>query len=172
MTDGHRLKFFFNIFLKFFFHILNFDFIRCLCSYMSVFVYSFFFCFLFFCWLFFLFFFFFIFFIDPKKFRTKKKNFRLPFFLMYVIVPFCESCQLSRETVNFITWLGWVIICACIKSIFVIFKFIQFKFHFLFTFSDETTHRYMNSAINPLIYCGFNRDFRRAFQKIILCKNV
>ncbi|KAH9423608.1 Octopamine receptor [Dermatophagoides pteronyssinus] len=61
----------------------------------------------------------------------------LPFFLMYVIVPFCKSCELSRETVNFITWLG-----------------------------------YMNSAINPLIYCGFNRDFRRAFQKIILCKNV
>ncbi|KAJ6224475.1 hypothetical protein RDWZM_003020 [Blomia tropicalis] len=61
----------------------------------------------------------------------------LPFFLMYVIMPFCDSCYLSNEMQNFITWLG-----------------------------------YINSALNPLIYCGFNRDFRRAFQRILSCKKV
>ncbi|CAG7827460.1 unnamed protein product [Allacma fusca] len=33
----------------------------------------------------------------------------LPFFLMYVILPFCSSChQPSQKLVNFITWLGYV----------------------------------------------------------------
>ncbi|KAF7267898.1 octopamine-Tyramine receptor [Rhynchophorus ferrugineus] len=32
----------------------------------------------------------------------------LPFFLMYVIVPFCPSCCPSRRLTNFITWLGYV----------------------------------------------------------------
>jgi len=32
----------------------------------------------------------------------------LPFFLMYVIVPFCESCCPSAKFVNFITWLGYI----------------------------------------------------------------
>ncbi|KPM05077.1 hypothetical protein QR98_0035360 [Sarcoptes scabiei] len=64
---------------------------------------------------------------------------------MYVITPFCESCYLSKETINYITWLGF-------------FSCSQF--------------RYINSSLNPLIYCGFNRDFRRAYQKIILCKKV
>lgn len=33
----------------------------------------------------------------------------LPFFLMYVILPFCTSCaQPSPKLVNFITWLGYV----------------------------------------------------------------
>jgi octopamine/tyramine receptor len=32
----------------------------------------------------------------------------LPFFLIYVIVPFCESCCLSAKFVNFITWLGYI----------------------------------------------------------------
>lgn len=32
----------------------------------------------------------------------------LPFFLMYVIVPFCESCCPSRRLINFITWLGYI----------------------------------------------------------------
>ncbi|CAN7937104.1 unnamed protein product [Ixodes hexagonus] len=32
----------------------------------------------------------------------------LPFFLMYVILPFCAHCHISTRTVNFITWLGYV----------------------------------------------------------------
>lgn len=32
----------------------------------------------------------------------------LPFFLMYVIVPFCPSCCPSRRMINFITWLGYI----------------------------------------------------------------
>ncbi|KAG8277413.1 putative tyramine receptor 2 [Homalodisca vitripennis] len=32
----------------------------------------------------------------------------LPFFLMYVIVPFCDSCCPSDSFVNFITWLGYI----------------------------------------------------------------
>lgn len=32
----------------------------------------------------------------------------LPFFLMYVILPFCEDCNVSNRVVNFITWLGYV----------------------------------------------------------------
>jgi len=33
----------------------------------------------------------------------------LPFFLMYVIIPFCPSCQEpSDKFINFITWLGYV----------------------------------------------------------------
>jgi octopamine/tyramine receptor len=32
----------------------------------------------------------------------------LPFFLIYVIGPFCESCCLSSKFVNFITWLGYI----------------------------------------------------------------
>ncbi|XP_021962608.2 probable G-protein coupled receptor No18 [Folsomia candida] len=32
----------------------------------------------------------------------------LPFFLMYVIVPFCSSCEPGEKLVNAITWLGYV----------------------------------------------------------------
>uniref|UniRef100_T1IYY6 G-protein coupled receptors family 1 profile domain-containing protein n=1 Tax=Strigamia maritima TaxID=126957 RepID=T1IYY6_STRMM len=32
----------------------------------------------------------------------------LPFFLMYVILPFCNNCKKSPELINFITWLGYV----------------------------------------------------------------
>lgn len=32
----------------------------------------------------------------------------LPFFLMYVIIPFCPSCCPSHKLKNFITWLGYV----------------------------------------------------------------
>lgn len=32
----------------------------------------------------------------------------LPFFLMYVILPFCSSCCPSEKIVNFITWLGYI----------------------------------------------------------------
>lgn len=32
----------------------------------------------------------------------------LPFFTMYVILPFCSSCKINVELVNFITWLGYM----------------------------------------------------------------
>ncbi|XP_023231574.1 probable G-protein coupled receptor No18 [Centruroides sculpturatus] len=32
----------------------------------------------------------------------------LPFFLMYVILPFCNNCFISDRVVNFITWLGYI----------------------------------------------------------------
>ncbi|XP_077518255.1 putative G-protein coupled receptor No18 [Amblyomma americanum] len=32
----------------------------------------------------------------------------LPFFLMYVILPFCPQCSIAPKTVNFITWLGYI----------------------------------------------------------------
>lgn len=32
----------------------------------------------------------------------------LPFFLMYVILPFCQSCCPSERFINFITWLGYM----------------------------------------------------------------
>ncbi|CAH0559433.1 unnamed protein product [Brassicogethes aeneus] len=32
----------------------------------------------------------------------------LPFFLMYVILPFCPTCCPSRRLINFITWLGYI----------------------------------------------------------------
>ncbi|CAG9815763.1 unnamed protein product [Phaedon cochleariae] len=32
----------------------------------------------------------------------------LPFFLMYVIIPFCSVCCPSSRLINFITWLGYV----------------------------------------------------------------
>lgn len=32
----------------------------------------------------------------------------LPFFLMYIILPFCTICCLNGKLVNFITWLGYV----------------------------------------------------------------
>ncbi|XP_054713664.1 probable G-protein coupled receptor No18 [Uloborus diversus] len=32
----------------------------------------------------------------------------LPFFLMYIILPFCDSCYISGDIMNFITWLGYL----------------------------------------------------------------
>ncbi|XP_063381461.1 octopamine receptor [Cydia fagiglandana] len=32
----------------------------------------------------------------------------LPFFLIYVVIPFCASCCLSNKFINFITWLGYI----------------------------------------------------------------
>ncbi|CAD7082593.1 unnamed protein product [Hermetia illucens] len=32
----------------------------------------------------------------------------LPFFLMYVILPFCSSCCPTDKLINFITWLGYI----------------------------------------------------------------
>ena len=31
----------------------------------------------------------------------------LPFFLMYIILPFCEDCQISPTMISIITWLGY-----------------------------------------------------------------
>ena len=32
----------------------------------------------------------------------------LPFFIMYVTIPFCPSCCPSKRLINFITWLGYI----------------------------------------------------------------
>uniref|UniRef100_A0A8D8YWL3 Octopamine receptor n=2 Tax=Cacopsylla melanoneura TaxID=428564 RepID=A0A8D8YWL3_9HEMI len=32
----------------------------------------------------------------------------LPFFLMYVSLPFCDTCCMSDRLINFITWLGYI----------------------------------------------------------------
>lgn len=32
----------------------------------------------------------------------------LPFFVIYVVIPFCASCCLSNKFINFITWLGYL----------------------------------------------------------------
>lgn len=32
----------------------------------------------------------------------------LPFFVIYVVIPFCASCCLSNKFINFITWLGYI----------------------------------------------------------------
>lgn len=32
----------------------------------------------------------------------------LPFFTMYVVLPFCETCYISKDMINFITWLGYM----------------------------------------------------------------
>lgn len=32
----------------------------------------------------------------------------LPFFVIYLVIPFCSSCCLSNKFINFITWLGYL----------------------------------------------------------------
>ncbi|XP_041980036.1 octopamine receptor [Aricia agestis] len=32
----------------------------------------------------------------------------LPFFVLYLVIPFCSSCCLSNKFINFVTWLGYV----------------------------------------------------------------
>ncbi|TMW47364.1 hypothetical protein DOY81_007558 [Sarcophaga bullata] len=61
----------------------------------------------------------------------------LPFFLMYVILPFCSTCCPTAKFKNFITWLG-----------------------------------YINSVLNPIIYTIFNLDYRRAFKRLLVIKQL
>lgn len=32
----------------------------------------------------------------------------LPFFVLYLVIPFCSSCCLSNKFINFVTWLGYI----------------------------------------------------------------
>ncbi|CAG9562632.1 unnamed protein product [Danaus chrysippus] len=32
----------------------------------------------------------------------------LPFFVLYVVIPFCSSCCYSNKFINFVTWLGYI----------------------------------------------------------------
>uniref|UniRef100_A0A0N4ZXR0 G_PROTEIN_RECEP_F1_2 domain-containing protein n=1 Tax=Parastrongyloides trichosuri TaxID=131310 RepID=A0A0N4ZXR0_PARTI len=54
-----------------------------------------------------------------------------PFFIMYVVVQFCETCTINPHIEMFITWLG-----------------------------------YSNSAMNPIIYTVFNRDYQIALKRL------
>ncbi|VDK30610.1 unnamed protein product [Gongylonema pulchrum] len=54
-----------------------------------------------------------------------------PFFIMYVVLQFCSSCEVNPHIWMFITWLG-----------------------------------YSNSAMNPIIYTVFNRDYQIALKKL------
>ncbi|XP_065559895.1 alpha-2Da adrenergic receptor-like isoform X2 [Artemia franciscana] len=57
----------------------------------------------------------------------------LPFFVLYVITPFCEESLVDPKGFAVAFWLG-----------------------------------YCNSALNPVIYTIFNKDFRKALRKILL----
>lgn len=59
----------------------------------------------------------------------------LPFFIVALVMPFCQSCSMPRWLQDVINWLG-----------------------------------YSNSLLNPLIYAFCNKDFRRAFHKILHCR--
>lgn len=58
----------------------------------------------------------------------------LPFFIWYVTMSLCESCECPDIVVAILFWIG-----------------------------------YTNSALNPLIYAYFNRDFREAFKNTLQC---
>ena len=64
----------------------------------------------------------------------------LPFFFMYSISPVCPICEESPDS------------ACCIQG---------WGFSFAFWLG------YSNSALNPVIYTIFNKDFRRAFKKIL-----
>ncbi|XP_033845049.1 5-hydroxytryptamine receptor 1A-beta-like [Periophthalmus magnuspinnatus] len=59
----------------------------------------------------------------------------LPFFIVALVMPFCQHCSMPRWLHDVINWLG-----------------------------------YSNSLLNPLIYAFCNKDFRRAFSKIMHCR--
>lgn len=54
-----------------------------------------------------------------------------PFFVMYVVIQFCQTCTINPHIEMFITWLG-----------------------------------YSNSAMNPIIYTVFNRDYQIALKRL------
>lgn len=63
-----------------------------------------------------------------------------PFFFLYSISPVCPICELSPES------------ACCVRG---------WGFTFAFWLG------YSNSALNPVIYTVFNKDFRRAFKRIL-----
>ena len=64
----------------------------------------------------------------------------LPFFFLYSISPVCPICEENSES------------ACCIQG---------WGFSFAFWLG------YSNSALNPVIYTIFNKDFRRAFKRIL-----
>ena len=62
-----------------------------------------------------------------------------PFFFMYSISPICPICETGQEA-------------CCVRG---------WGFTFAFWLG------YSNSALNPVIYTIFNKDFRRAFKRIL-----
>lgn len=63
-----------------------------------------------------------------------------PFFFLYSISPVCPICELSPDS------------ACCVRG---------WGFTFAFWLG------YSNSALNPVIYTIFNKDFRRAFKRIL-----
>ncbi|KAL3307651.1 5-hydroxytryptamine (serotonin) receptor 1A, G protein-coupled [Cichlidogyrus casuarinus] len=55
----------------------------------------------------------------------------LPFFLVYLINPFCKDNCISEQVIMIVTWVG-----------------------------------YGNSAVNPVLYCFLQREFRAAFKRL------
>lgn len=76
----------------------------------------------------------------------------LPFFFLYILVPACPSCTIPDSFFAVAFWLG---LC----------QFSAFSDYLLQYFFSSTG--YMNSALNPAIYTIFNKDFRRAFRRIL-----
>ena len=75
----------------------------------------------------------------------------LPFFLMYVILPFCSSCARGPKVLKFLFAL----------------PFSKIKVFFFQLIGFITWLGYVNSTLNPIIYTIFNMDFREAFKRII-----
>ena len=63
-----------------------------------------------------------------------------PFFFLYSISPICPICEEAPDSP------------CCVQS---------WGFSFAFWLG------YSNSALNPVIYTVFNKDFRRAFKRIL-----
>ena len=80
----------------------------------------------------------------------------LPFFLMYLIMPFCSNCHLPRRVESLITWLGYVnsLINPCIyawlnKDFRLAFKRILCGWRASASKTNENNARYLNGNYTP-----------------------
>lgn len=80
----------------------------------------------------------------------------VPFFLVYIIVPFCPTCCPSDALMDALTWLGYV---NSRYSIWNIISPLENNFYL--------QGNLFISSINPCVYTIFNLDYRRAFKKLL-----